>query len=323
MKIIKHSIFILTLVLCVQQINAQESKAKTSTDEKKIKENPDGWNLGGTGSLTFNQVGLKNWAAGGDPSISAQAMLNAYADYKFGKHLWQSRLGIEYGQQKIKGQSFRKNSDRLEFFTKYGYAIHKSVYVSAYANVKTLMTPTYEFNASNDKVRMISKFASPMNIESALGIDYVPNQYLSIFASPVASKMIIVADDEIAALDLHGAKGKNFRYELGATVLVTYKQEIFKNTNVQSYLKLYKDYLSGPAQNIDVDWQNTIGLKVNKFLSASVFTHLIWDYDVLIPQFDDGGTQIGTARKLQFKNVIGVGLSYTMAKKIVKTPVEK
>lgn len=315
--------FFALLLLSVTQANAQEAKAKTTIDEKKIKENTDGWNLGGTGSLTFNQIGLKNWAAGGDPSIAAQAMVNAYADYKFGKHLWQSRLGIEYGQQKIKGQSFRKNSDRLEFFTKYGYEIHKSVYVSAYANAKTLMTPTYEFSSSNEKTRMISKFASPMNIESALGIDFVPNQYLSIFASPVASKMIVVADDEIAALDLHGANGKNFRYELGSTIIVTYKQEIFKNTNVQSFLKIYKDYLSGPAQNIDVDWQNTIGLKVNKFLSASVFTHLIWDYDVLIPQFDDGGIPVGSARKLQFKNIIGVGLSYTMAKKIEKKPIEQ
>jgi hypothetical protein len=63
---------------------------------------------------------------------------------------------------------------------------------------------------------------------------------------------------------------------------------------------------------------------VNKFLSAAIFTQLIWDYDQLIPQFDDAKVQIGVARKLQFRNVIGIGLAYTMDKVYVKpVPTEK
>jgi hypothetical protein len=294
-------------------------KAKSKTDEKKLTENPEGWKLGGTGSLTFNQVGLKNWAAGGDPSFSLLGVLNAYADYKYGRHLWQSRLGVEYGTQKNKGQSIRKNSDRLEIFSKYGYEITNKVYVSAYANIRTLITPTYEYDSDGAKTRTISRFASPMFVEAALGMDYVPNKHLSVFASPLATKMTIVANDEIAALDRHGAFGKNFRYEIGASAIIAYKQEVMKNVNIQSVARIFKDYRRGPAQNIDIDWQNTIGLKVNKFLSAAVFTHLIWDYDQLIPQFDDQGTQTGTARKVQFRNVIGVGLAYTLDKKIEKT----
>jgi len=300
---------------------AQVQSAKTADDAKKLEANPEGWLLGGTGSLTFNQVGLKNWAQGGDPSFSLLGVVNAYADYKYGKHLWQSRLGAEYGTQKVKGQPIRKNSDRLEIFSKYGYAVSEKWYASAYVNARTILTPTFEYDSDGAKIQTISKFASPLFLEAALGMDFVPSKHLSMFISPIATKMIIVGNPEIATLDRHGNMGMRFRYEIGASLVAAYKQEVMKNVNVQSVLRVFKDYRQGPAQNIDVDWQNTIGLKVNKFLSANIFTHLIWDYDQLIPQFDDGGIQVGSARKLQFRNVIGVGLAYTMEKKIEKSSV--
>ena len=307
----------------IQKVS-EGDKAQTAADAKKLKENPEGWKVGGTGSLTFNQVGLKNWAAGGDPSISLLGVVNAYGDLKRGKHLWQNRLGLEYGTQKVKGQSIRKNSDRLEIFTKYGYAVSKKWYASAFVNMKTLMTPTYEYNDAGEKVLLISKFANPMTVEGAIGMDFVPNEHFSMFLSPLASKMIIITSDSIAKQDRYGAFGKKFRSELGASVIVSYKQEVVKNVNVQSVLKLFKDYKKGPAQNIDVDWQTSIGLKVNDYLSAAVFTHLIWDYDQLIPQYDQAGVQTGVGRKLQFRDVIGVGLAYTIDKNFRKTqPTEK
>ncbi len=323
----KNLLFVLLSVF-VFNLNAQDIpvvvEAKSKDDVKKLTENPSGWKIGGTGSVTFNQVGLKNWAAGGDPSISLLGVVNAYADYKYGKHLWQNRLGLEYGTQKIKSEPIRKNSDRLEVFSKYGYAVSKKWYVSTYGNIRTQMTPTYEYDGDGNKTITISKFANPMVIDAAIGMDYVPNQYLSLFLSPLATKMIIVADDKIAVLDRHGNLGNNFRAEVGASVIISYKQEVFKNVNVQSNLRIFKDYKNGPAQNIDVDWQNTIGLKVNKFLSATIFTHLIWDYDQLIPQFDKDAVQTGVARKLQFRNVIGIGLAYTMDKVYEKPePTEK
>ena len=59
-------------------------------------------------------------------------------------------------------------------------------------------------------------------------------------------------------------------------------------------------------KNIDVDWQITVGLKVNKFLSANIFTQLIWDNDVTLPI---EGSTLKTS-KVQFRDIIGVGLVY-------------
>lgn len=307
-----------------------KENARTADDEKKMKENPDGWKVGGTGSLTFNQVGLKNWAAGGDPSISFLFLATPYADFKSGKHLWQNRLGAEYGLQKIRKEPFRKNSDRLELFTKYGYQISDNGkwYVGAYANLKSQFTNTRDYAAANNPI--ISKFANPLYVETALGIDYIPNDKFSLFISPIAAKMTIVSDDSIAIRNLYGndvnptdGKIQNFRAEAGISAIATYKQEVVKNVTVLSTLKLYKDYLhtvdyKGDNANvfadIDMDWQTTIGMKVNKYITANVFTHLIWDNDMATPDYDDNDVVTGNSAKIQFKDVIGVGLSYSMAK---------
>ena len=295
--------------------SAQVTMAETADDVAKAT-NPDGWKLGGTSTLTFNQVGLKNWAAGGSPSIGLLGLINGYADLKRGKNLFQSRLAIEYGMQKLRKEPFRKSADRIELFTKYGYRISNKWYVSTYANLRTQLTKTKNFAVADTITPpVISRFASPLFAEGALGLDYVPNQYFSMFLSPVAAKMTIVANDEIAALNLHGNDFKNFRGEFGATAIFTYKQEVVKNVNVFSVLKIYKDYLKGPAQNIDIDWQTTIGLKVTNYITANVFTHLIYDYDVLIPT-DKNENGIADDRGVQFRDVIGVGFAYNVNKVI-------
>lgn len=263
------------------------------------------WKIGGVGNATFNQVGLKNWSAGGDPSIAMLFQVNAFADYKKGKHLWQSYLATEYGLQKIRKESIRKNSDRFEIGTKYGYEIADKWYLSVLGNFKTQFSKTRDFSQEDTTV-ILSKIMSPGRVELALGIDYQPNDKFSLFMSPIAARLLFVRDNDIAALNIHGNEGKNFRKELGATVVATYKQEIIKNITVLSTLRLFKDYLQGPAQNIDVDWQTAIGFKVNDYISASVFTHLIWDYDVLNAE---------EKRKVQFKDVIGIGLSYKFGHK--------
>jgi hypothetical protein len=44
---------------------------------KKVKEElPDGWSKGGLFSLSFSQVSLTNWAAGGQNSISGNGLVS-------------------------------------------------------------------------------------------------------------------------------------------------------------------------------------------------------------------------------------------------------
>ena len=56
-------------------------------------------------------------------------------------------------------------------------------------------------------------------------------------------------------------------------------------------------------------------MKVTNYITANVFTHLIYDYDVLIPT-DKNENGIADDRGVQFRDVIGVGFAYNVNKVI-------
>lgn len=326
----KKLIFLFVCILSIHstltaQVEKQIAPNALSDDEKKkLEDTTDGWKFGGIGGVTFNQAGFKNWAPGGTNSFAVLANARIFADFKKKNHLLQMWGAAEYGLQFVKGDQykFRKNADRWEIFAKYGYRIHKPLYVAAYTNLRSQFANSY--NYTDTAKYLISTFASPLIFESAIGFDYVPNKFFSLFFSPLAAKVTFVANNEVAALNSFGnvfpSKIKN---ELGAVLIATYKQDFWKqNISILSVFKAYKNYLRSNAdpfdaslpkeskshyrKNIDIDWQTTLGFKVNKFLSASVFMHLIWDNDITFPI---EGSDLKTS-KVQFRDVIGIGLVY-------------
>ena len=67
-------------------------------------------------------------------------------------------------------------------------------------------------------------------------------------------------------------------------------------------------------QNIVVNWETLIALKVNKLISANLSTQLLYDPRITV-QSDRNGNGIieageGVTSKVQFKEILGVGLSY-------------
>ncbi|QQR97645.1 MAG: DUF3078 domain-containing protein [Sphingobacteriales bacterium] len=314
------------------QIEKQiEGKTITADDKKKLEDTTQGWKFGGMGGVNFNQAAFVNWAAGGVNAISLIANARFYADYKKGKHLVQNWFAAEYGLQFSK-QTFpkvNKNADRWEVFSKYGYKIQDKLYVGAYANLRSQFSNTYKYNDDSSRY-LVSTFASPLIFEGAIGLDYIPNKYLSFFFSPLATKVTYVRNDSLANAEVYGNKSpKHTKAEFGATLIAQYKQDFWKqNITVSSIFRAYKNYLradidpidisiretkSSYRKNIDIDWQTTLGFKVNKFITASVFTHLIWDHDVRINRKDkETGKSIDNTEKprLQFRDVIGIGLVY-------------
>jgi hypothetical protein len=78
-----------------------------------------------------------------------------------------------------------------------------------------------------------------------------------------------------------------------------------KNVDVQTVLGLFSNYLNNP-QNIDVNWDFRVNMKINEYLSANFLTNMIYDHDILIP-IDDQGNK---GRRVQWKQLFGAGLSF-------------
>ena len=74
---------------------------------------------------------------------------------------------------------------------------------------------------------------------------------------------------------------------------------LISNAIKYTKLELFSNYLNHP-ERIDVDWQNSLVMKINSWLNCSINTHLIYDYDV--PFYTPEGALI-KGSKVQFKEL--------------------
>jgi hypothetical protein len=300
----KQTITLIAMALFVSSFAiAQTTEAEDAL--KKVKEElPDGWSKGGLFSLSFSQVSLTNWAAGGQNSISGNGLVSLFADFKKESLIWNNTLDIGYGLMKQGEDGVIKTDDKIDLLSKAGMKAAEHWYYAGLLNFKTQMMPGY--NYPNDSVE-ISKLLAPAYLLGALGMDYKPSDNFSLFLAPLTSKVTFVNDQALADAGAYGVDpGKKSRFEFGGYIRAAYKVDITENIAFQTKADFFTNYLENP-EKIDVNWETLLMMKVGQFITLSFATHLIYDYDV---KFDTTGDGEGDTDKVQFKQLIGVGLSY-------------
>jgi hypothetical protein len=263
------------------------------------------WTRGAKASLSFTQVSLTNWAAGGENSFGGNSFLNLFANLKQGKTTWDNSLDMAYGLIKLGDAKIRKSDDKIDLVSKLGHnVIHKNLFLSANLSFKTQFTEG--FNYPNDSV-IISNFLSPAYLMLGLGLDYKPYKYLSISFLPLTGRLTIVNDKVLSDAGAYGVDpGKKTRPEFGAAFKATIDKDIATNISLKSKLELFSNYIDRP-QNIDLNWEALMILKVNKYISTHIGFHTIYDHDILITDKDGK-----TGPRTQFKQTFGVGLTYSV-----------
>jgi len=298
------------------KVQAELDKLKAATADT-IKP----WVIGGVISINGQQVSLTNWSAGGNNSISLGGIVNVFAKYKKGKIAWDNNLELGYGVIKQgSNRNWWKNDDKIQFSSKFGREIKKKYYLTALGDFRTQFTDGY--NYPNDSV-YISKFMAPGYVLAAIGVDYKPNEHFSAFLAPITGKFTIVNDDSLARYGGFGVQKeirdpenggaivqnyKTHREEFGVYLKVQYQNKIMENITFQTVLELFSNYLYNP-QNVDVNWTTLTTFKVNKFISATLSTQLIYDDDIKILR-NEGSRKGTTGPDIQFKQVLGVGFTY-------------
>lgn len=263
------------------------------------------WKTEGDFSIQFNQVSFSNWATGGDNSFAGVIGLNYAFNYAKEKSTWDNTLVLSYGMQSLAGD-LRKTEDKIDFASKYGHQLSEKAYFGALFTLKSQFANGYNYpNTAN----YISKFAAPLYIGIGPGIDYKPNKFLSVFISPANVQWVIISDDYLSNSDpvsgvFGNAPGEKVRTQFGAAVKLNYKQEIAKNITLDTKVELFSDYLNKP-QNVIVNWDMVLDMKVNSLISAKITTGLIYDDNIII--MDANGNPLGP--RTQFKEMFGAGLS--------------
>lgn len=256
------------------------------------------WKRNGDFTLNFSQVSFSNWAAGGKNSVSGVALYNYAANYLKDRMSWDNSLNLGYGLLKEGSNELIKSEDKMEFNSKAGYrmAPESKWFYSGLLGFRSQFANGYKYPDTDNR---ISALFAPAYLSFALGADYKPSDKFSLFLSPIGSKFTFVGDDELAPL--FGLKdGKNMRAEMGGSLRSELKLPIATNVDMVTTLGLFSNYLHNP-QNIDVNWDFRVNMKINKYLSANLITNMIYDDDIQI----DGKNSL-----VQWKQLFGAGFSY-------------
>lgn len=270
------------------------------------------WKRGGLVSANVAQGSLSNWAAGGDNfAMSINTYVNYYLLNRGKRYNWDNSVDFNFGFVQATSLGSRKNDDRLDLLSKYGYNIDtlNKWYLSALFNFRTQFFDGY--NYSGGTANFSSSFLSPAYIITSIGMDYKPSPKFSMFLSPITSRWVIVTNKVLSNQGAYGVPvGGHIINELGAFASFNYRNDIAKNVTYRGRMDLFSNYRNNP-QNIDLYLTNIFSFKINKYLSATYNLDLIYDDEIRIFGKDKNSP------RLQVKSLLGIGFLMQLAAKKV------
>lgn len=279
------------------------------------------WKIHNKVGLDIAETAFKNWNAGGTNAISGLVKGNFTRSYHYQNLKWHNELIVRFGVNKQDGERIRKTEDQMQLNATFGYQRDtiSNWFYSTKFNFNTQFTDGFSY-PNTDKA--ISKFFAPAYVFFGVGTEYFnKNEKLNLYFSPLTQKTTLVLDQRLANEGAFGVdkaqydgngnlvvKGKKIRTELGILITGKHKTEIYDDVFIENRVVFYTDYLNNFG-NIDVNWQMQLDLVVNKYISANIGTHIIYDDDINAKKEVDG-KQLTLGPRLQLKQLLGVGMMY-------------
>lgn len=261
------------------------------------------WNKTGKASLLFNQATFSNWVLGGEDNVALNFLADYTLNYEKEALTWDTTFLLDYGLAKTSGSKFyKKTSDRFEVQSLLGKRFAKLWNYSAFVGFKTPFTQGYDYTIDDNGTEIRtekSAFLSPAYLQLGLGLRWKEHDNLWLNIAPLSPRLTLLSkfftknlnDDETY---FGVEKGENSRLEFGGSLNAFWLANLFENVALEQRMGLYSNYIDQP-ENIDIDYQASLNMKVNKYLSANVIMHLI---------YDDNAVQA-----LQVRQVFGIGLN--------------
>jgi hypothetical protein len=331
LNIMKRFIYlILSISLFYSITNAQTPQTPVKPD---IIKKDTSWKHGLFTAFNFNQVSLTNWAAGGESSLSLSSLVSGFANYKKNNISWDNSIMMAYGILKGSDNPSKKNQDKIELNSKFGYKATDVLNYAALFSFNSQFAKGYNYPNPSDpyQKQYVSNFFAPAYFILSLGMDYKPTSYLSFYLSPATGRFIFVTDQVLADSGSYGVThaithldtakhiiidkhGKTSKVEFGAFFVGKFQKDIMKNINLMSKISLFDDYTNPDPKkraNMVVNWEILLDMKINKYFSANIYTNLIYDDQINIPEYGkDKIKVVSSGPRTQFKEVLGIGFSH-------------
>lgn len=289
--------------LSAQDLVVAKLRSETSRNIKKeVDTTTWNWKTGGLYNFNLSQSSLSNWAAGGDNfNMALTSYFNYFAFYQKPRHNWDNNLDVNLGFMQSTSLGGRKNDDRVDMLSKYGYKIDSTgqLYLSGLFNFRSQFFDGYSFSGTN--ANFTSSFLSPAYVILSAGVDYKPDNDLSIFFSPLTSRSTIVLNNKLSQQGKYGVDtGKHVFRETGLFVTVNYSKTIAPNITYKGRADFFSNYYQKP-ENVNFYMTNLFMFKIHKNFSATYSLDMMYDDKIRI--FGPNKTSPG----LQLKSIVGIG----------------
>ncbi len=293
MKRIIFSALLITSIGFAQTLEKENLKKNEEALTKVAEDRPTGWLKKGVFTAMASQSSFNNWLAGGQDNFSGNVGVNYDFNYKNDSWTWDNKFIASYGITKIKGADTQKTDDRIELNSLAGKRAGGNWYYSLFFNFKTQMDAGLDPVTKTEK---ISHFFSPAYFQFGPGMLWKKSDNLKVNIAPLTSRLIMVHPHFTELGSSFGVEqGDTSRYELGAALNAYYKFNLMENISVENTLNLYSNYLDTP-QNVDLDYQLNVMMKINKYLSTNLAFQTIYDDNAF--------------EGFQTRQVIGLGFNY-------------
>lgn len=115
-----------------------------------------GWRTGGVFGINITNIGLSNWAGGGQNTFAIAGLINAFASYKSENLMnsWDNAFDAGYGFARVGKDPLRKSDDRIVIISKYTRQLVKEspFGVSVLLDFRTQLADGYDYAKARRRV---------------------------------------------------------------------------------------------------------------------------------------------------------------------------
>lgn len=262
---------------------------------------PNFWTFKSNLSFQFTQNYVSdNWYKGGESNQVFLAQTQLEANYNNQKKLtFNNKLEMKLGFQSTANDDehrFKPSSDLLRMTNKLGLRAIEHWYYTVMLQSWTQFCRGYK---ANDK-KIYSDFMSPFESLLSIGMDYQVKSKSGKFSlnatlSPIAVNLKYVNRESLVT-SFGVNEGHHSRWTYGSNITVNYTWNVIKNVSWTGRLYWFTNY-----EKTQIEWENTINLTINRYLSTRLF---------LYPRFDDSVQRKEGDSYLQFNELLSLGFNF-------------
>jgi hypothetical protein len=261
--------------------------------EEKKEEPKYGWQNEIVGNLNLTQTSFDNWTQGGESNLAWQLNFNTKFINNQEKFNWSNTGKFSLGRAKLGNQEARTSIDEIRLESVYTYKLNPYVnpYISGMGQTQVLKG----YNYTDTSKTAISNFFDPAYFTESIGIGYSKTEDFSTRLG-AALKQTITKHFPIPYADNPStSKIEKTKNEVGAESMTNVNLKVAQNILFTTNLHFFTNFKT--FNQIDVNWDNLLVAKVNKYVEANFNVRLFYDHDI--------------SKKRQLKQSLALGLTYT------------